>query len=605
MTFAKVAGSIALTCSPLGPWGAFAFNAMLTGVDVADGTTAWKHAAVQMGVGAAAAYTGGMGGQLINIAASGIDYEEGGGVGWDNAQFKKGVVRGVATMVLTPALGGAMGEFGKTALGTGLSTGLTTFATNSLTAGDGWSIGWDGGNWQQHLTEGVASGVTAAIMQGARGKQGKDAQGRPITGTDKQPQPNVFGDSFVNKAVSGAINSSIMTMGYHAFGGNGFENNSFSKFNWNSMAYSAQDLGGFLGNKANGWVLNHYGIDKDTGVRTGSRENDNWFDKAASYLHEGSIKIDNGIKGFLNNVGKMAGDGVRDLATSVYKNVSDLLGFNKRIVISDEQRRLQESWWRSEDGQLSIMEKQIALTYYKDKDFKLHFVDGLINSVEGFKENNIDNEKINGNRFFRNYENIKNHNDYLDAKLRLSKDSDFGYEITVDDKINLSRSLNQQENSALSIQLQKEYGMTKLQANAAAHDACYSATMYAQLKLAGADVGSYSDYFKKNVDKGYIRERDSCMRTSDAAIAGQYNVDGRQLKVGYITNYDKFLDSKIDYGMVRFTVERPKKKSYDHSMPSYYDESVRRISDVSSREQGARANRLVERDLFKRFMYIR
>jgi len=58
----------------------------------------------------------------------------------------------------------------------------------------------------------------------------------------------------------------------------------------------------------------------------------------------------------------------------------------------------------------------------------------------------------------------------------------------------------------------------------------------------GADVGSYSDYFKKNVDKGYIRERDSCLRTSDAAIAGQYSVDGCQIKVGYITNYDKFLD---------------------------------------------------------------
>jgi len=314
MTFTKVVGSIALSCT-LGPWAAFALNAALTGVDVADGTTAWKHAAVQLGVGAAAAYAPGIGSQLVNIAASGIDYEEGGGIGWDNKNFKQGVVRGVATMVITPALGGAMGEFGKTALGTGLSTGLTTFATNSLTAGDGWSIGWDGGNWQQHLTEGVASGVTAAVMQGARGKQGKDAQGRPITGTDKQPQPNVFGDSFVNKAVSGAINSSIMTMGYHAFGGNGFENNSFSKFNWNSMAYSAQDLGGFLGNKANEWILSRQEVDPVTKQKKSSGVVEDWVAKALQLSNQG----DKYAKDFFHSIGaglvSMASDAISGLYT--------------------------------------------------------------------------------------------------------------------------------------------------------------------------------------------------------------------------------------------------------------------------------------------------
>jgi hypothetical protein len=183
ITYARISATIA-SCY-LGPWGPVVVNAAFTAVDVADGTTSYKHAAVQVGVGAAAACVPGVGAILVNMAASGIDYEEGGGIGWDNDKFKQGVVRGAVTMAMTPAMNGAMGDFSKTALGTGISTGLTTFVTNSVTAGDGWSIGWDGDNWQQHLTEGVAAGVTAAAMQGVRGEKGKDAHGKAITGTDK------------------------------------------------------------------------------------------------------------------------------------------------------------------------------------------------------------------------------------------------------------------------------------------------------------------------------------------------------------------------------------------------------------------------------------
>ena len=91
MTIAKVGGGIALSCAGM-PWAAFALNAALTGVDVADGSVSWKHAAVQVGVGFASSYTGGLAGQAINIGASGLDYEEDGSVGWSNDNFKSGVI---------------------------------------------------------------------------------------------------------------------------------------------------------------------------------------------------------------------------------------------------------------------------------------------------------------------------------------------------------------------------------------------------------------------------------------------------------------------------------------------------------------------------------
>ena len=308
MTAAKIGACFA------GPWAAFAVNAALLAVDTKDGVIAGKHALMQGAVGLAAGMAG-PAGILVNIAASGIEYEEGGGIGWSNRQFREGAVRNIASYALSNTLNGAMGpNFSNTALGTGLSAGISGFAMSGLTiSSSGWnnmSFGFDTENWKEHATVGIASGISAAVTRSMSKKSNtgsERAQSGNKQGTSMMPEQ--WGDQFSQKVISGGINSLIMTASYHAIGGDGFKND-YSKMNWNNMAPSAYDLGNFLGSQANDMILNHYQINKDTGARTGNRANDNWFDKTVSSLYEGSIKIDKSIKEFFSDAGKMAVDGL-------------------------------------------------------------------------------------------------------------------------------------------------------------------------------------------------------------------------------------------------------------------------------------------------------
>ncbi len=318
ITLTRVGGGIALSVT-CGPWAAFALNAALTGVDVADGTTSWKHAGVQMGAGAASALTGGMGGQLINVAASGLEYEEGGGIGWSNSNFRQGVVRGAITMAVSPVLNGALGNG---TVGTGLSAGLTTFAASSVQVGEGWSgmyqLGWDEDNWEQHVTEGAASGVTSGLMKGIN--RGEDAQGNALTGASSQSFPNIYGDAFANKAISGGIHGMMMTAGYHAFAGEGFENN-YSKFNYGSMAYNAYDLGGFLGNRTHEWVIKNAAKPEAAGKgeRGWGRE---VMDAAARALHV-SESAERAMEDYLRGVGENAAGEIKDFGQNAWKGIAD------------------------------------------------------------------------------------------------------------------------------------------------------------------------------------------------------------------------------------------------------------------------------------------
>ena len=195
MTLTKIVGSIALTASG-NPWLAFALNTAMTGVSVADGSLAWKHALVQTGVSFASAYTGGVGGQLINMGSSGIKYNPDGGLGWSNKQLVSGIKSGAIGYALT-------GAMGTSAIATGLKSSLMSAIQ---TDGKWYEPGFDTSNIAEHLTVGVSSGLTAALMK-------KDAQGKPMDRNNKE-NPNVMGttdssgytgDVFYNKAISGLI----------------------------------------------------------------------------------------------------------------------------------------------------------------------------------------------------------------------------------------------------------------------------------------------------------------------------------------------------------------------------------------------------------------
>ncbi len=239
-TVIQVAGSIALTACGC-PWAAFLLNAAFTAMDAKQGAISWKQAVIQTGISAVSSYVGGMGnsvayrlaGQAITTAASGIEYESDGSVGWDDDNFREGVKRGAVSAALTYGMQGVGGlaDIDDSSIFAGVSSGLQSTVMSGIDLDGNWrDIGFDTDHMTQHITTGVASGVTSAMMY-------------------KQST----GNSYMNKALSGLIDSSIKTLSYKVFDGKGFSEEfgmTNRSFNWDSVRYTHQDLGRDLGQYA-------------------------------------------------------------------------------------------------------------------------------------------------------------------------------------------------------------------------------------------------------------------------------------------------------------------------------------------------------------------
>jgi len=251
---AQVGASIALTATG-NPWAAFALNSAMTAYDVQQRTLDWEHAAVQTGVSFASSYMGGLGyvtaSQSIYIAASGIEYKEDGDLGWSNENLQEGIKAGAVSI----ALSGAFSAHSNGWLDAGLTAGKRGFIMSGLeTDGEWYELGFDNDHWSEHLTAGMAAGVTASTMYligDAAGwnKAQLDAEGKPITGARDPFDPNIFMHGYTERAMSGLLNSSMMTLGYNLRDGEGFRND-YSDINWSSMLYTHQDLAGTIGLKA-------------------------------------------------------------------------------------------------------------------------------------------------------------------------------------------------------------------------------------------------------------------------------------------------------------------------------------------------------------------
>ena len=546
-----------------------------------------------------------------------INYESGGGFGFSKDRFTDDKTWSQAGLSFATSFAASAATIGmKQGLGiksnllaTTATTSINTVSSNFTVGGDG---SWNWGGWGNIDTQkAVITGVGSYVSSTA-------------TGNMRDPYMNAFAGSVINSYTT-ALTANM----FERFGGRDFGDQ------YSLDRPVSVDTLSISVNQAYGDARSRIMSDGSHEAATPVDNRSFWEKIGDGFAGAGESLLSIG-KSFSDEVGdivsdaKKIGRGVVDLALSAYKNVSDSLGLNKRIVISEEQRRLQESWWRSEDGQLSIMEKQIALTYYKDKDFKLHFVDGLglnskltdvakdINSVEGFKENNIDNEKINGNRFFRNYENIKEFNNYFDAKNRLSRNFDGSYALDTVDKTNLVKSVRQNPDQALSVQLQKEYGMSRSQANRHALTSCASNTLFTQLKIIGALEGSYSSYLKENVGRitsqgePFISERTGYLNASISGIVSKYSVDGNSIEaVGYGRGFknsdiseafDAMYSNNYVDGVVRYTYRAPDDR---HSMNVLNNKGDPLFNDPSFRGYGVNVHERVDEKNLKSFYYLK
>jgi hypothetical protein len=327
MTAAKIGACVA------GPWAAFAVTAVMLAVDTKDGVIAGKHALMQGAVGFAAGMAG-PGGIFVNIAASGIDYEANGSVGWDNDKFREGAIRNVASYALSSALGGAFNAENST-WGTGLSQGLSSGLMNGvqITSTD-WGdldLDYDKANWREHLVTGAASGIAAMVNKALSGK-GNTGSERSSYGNENgtSSAPEMWGDASRMKVLTGGINSLLMTTAYHAMDGKGFKND-YSQMNWANMTYSAYDLGNMLGSEANTFIKDYAkNHTSKLGAIRNNAENTSFDGKrtpeySPSLIDRGmqglanllnyAGKAEAAVKGFFGKIGagivKLAGDGIK------------------------------------------------------------------------------------------------------------------------------------------------------------------------------------------------------------------------------------------------------------------------------------------------------
>lgn len=292
---AQVGASIALTATG-NPWAAFALNSAMTAYDVDQGTLDWEHALMQSGVSFASSYVGGLGtgmlyttaSQSINIAASGIEYDEKGNIGWSNENLQEGIKAGLLNLALISAGSCA----GSSTFMTGLTTGVRSIIMSGLeTDGRWYEFGFDNEHLAEHIIAGTAAGITASLMHqigeyAGWNKAQLDVEGKPITGARDPFNPNVFMHGYTERAMSGLLNSSLMTLGYNMRDGKGFRNG-YSDINWSSMLYTHQDLAGTLG-QMTAYETNQFieGYEKRKDKRPVS-ENDarkDPLDKAEDYL---------------------------------------------------------------------------------------------------------------------------------------------------------------------------------------------------------------------------------------------------------------------------------------------------------------------------------
>jgi hypothetical protein len=194
---AQVAGTI------LGGPGGAALGAVImgtvnTGIGVADGTTTWEHAGAQMGTGLLTSGSG-MFAPIVGGALQGIEYKEGGSIGWSRNAFEDGMKQGVK-------------EFGVRAITLNMPV-VSDMAASWVDTEGGWTdFDFDNDNWADHIFAGVNS---------ALGYSGLGVGGQ-------------------------LIGETLRTISYNMLDGKGFSEEGQGSFNWDQFKLTARDVGSNL-----------------------------------------------------------------------------------------------------------------------------------------------------------------------------------------------------------------------------------------------------------------------------------------------------------------------------------------------------------------------
>lgn len=148
----------------------------------------------------------------------------------------------------------------------------------------------------------------------------------------------------------------------------------------------------------------------------------------------------------------------------------------------------------------------------------------------------------------------------------------------------------------------EELGYSREKSDVLAKKSCVSASTYIQLKASGADVGSYGDFYKDMVQKGYIKE-DNAFVDNRFKIAEEYGKKGVEVK-----DYNEFVDlmnaGEVNVGQVAFRT-----KNGQHNIVVYNSKNNINVVNVGKSPHNGKSFSVARRHYrkvnFKYFYYVK
>ncbi|MBN2041039.1 MAG: hypothetical protein JW864_13435, partial [Spirochaetes bacterium] len=251
-----------------GPAAGVGVTAAFASLDAAQGKITWEQMIMQVAISAAASYAGGaatagtgnqlmgaVASQAVNTAASGLEYNPDGSIGWDNDKFKAGLKSGAINIAMSYAMSEiSIGEFNLNSTDNAwMKSSLTSFINAGIDTDNGswWKIGWN--DTGDALASGIASGAASYFSNRIALEQepAKDNYNNINSGAEQTDYTGAFTwNDYSNKLVYNTVNSGLLSMYNVAAHDMSWDEAFQSTGFWEGMVYNHTDIGGYFGTKA-------------------------------------------------------------------------------------------------------------------------------------------------------------------------------------------------------------------------------------------------------------------------------------------------------------------------------------------------------------------